>query len=137
MHQPRQDTAAFLDNLGGHGRAGHRRWLDAGDRCLRIDAAGQQRRGGRLAIYPYVISTSDRLPWLVPVEIVSSQSDVWREAEQTAKKSRQVINALSPTRTVRGRFWRRLTDIGSISALLMRRFMTRNPKTKFQENTYE
>jgi len=124
--------------LSGHDRNTLDRLFD--DPLLRLTefiAGIMQRRGGRLAIYPYVISTSDRLPWLVPVEIVSSQSDVWREAEQTAKKSRQVINALSPTRTVRGRFWRRLTDIGSISALLMRRFMTRNPKTKFQENTYE
>jgi len=124
--------------LSGHDRSTVERIFGDASLCLSEFVAGiMQRRGGRLAIYPYLLRSDDRTPWLVPMEIVSSKSDVWREAERTAKTPPQVINALLPTKTVGRRFWRRLTHIGSFLALLMRRFMTRNPKTNLQENTYE
>ncbi|HYR88518.1 MAG TPA: hypothetical protein VE422_30845 [Terriglobia bacterium] len=106
-----------------------------GDPSLRLTefvAGIMQRRNGQLAIYPYVIRNNDRMPWLVPVEIVSTNSDVWRKAERTAKKPRPVIDALLPTKTVGRRFWRRLMDIGSIPASLMRRIMARNTQPKSQ-----
>src|SRR2546426_3214013 len=70
--------------LSGHDRnTVERIFGDASHRLNEFVAGIIQRRDRRLAIYPYVITSDDRLPWLVPVEIVSSQSDVWREAEQT------------------------------------------------------
>jgi len=84
-----------------------------------------QRRNGRLAIYPYIIRSDDRSPWLVPMEMVSTNSDVWREAERTAKQHPERAASFSPSKIVRRRFWRRLMHIGSSFASLMRRAAVR------------
>src|SRR3989454_4436586 len=71
--------------LSGHDRnTVERIFRDPSLRLAEFVAGIIQRCGGCLAIYPYVIRSEDHSPWLVPVEIVPPQSDVWREAERTA-----------------------------------------------------
>jgi hypothetical protein len=116
--------------LSGHDRNTLDRLFD--DRSLGLTefvAGIMQRRDGQLAIYPYVIANDHRSPWLVPVEIVSSKSDVWKGAERIAKRPGQVINAHAPTKIVGRRFWRRLMDIGPRIASLVRRVAARNSES--------
>ena len=71
-----------------------------------------QRRARRLAIYPYVISSDDRSPWLMPLEIVSPESSVWLEAELRAKQwdrydeIRSSLTAASRPRRIRRLIYR-------------------------------
>jgi proteasome lid subunit RPN8/RPN11 len=125
--------------LSGHDRNTVERIF--GDPSLRLSefvAGIMQRRGQCVAIYPYVIDRDDRSPWLTPLEIVSTQSDVWRNAERTAKRPPQDIHAFSPTTTVGCRFWRRLMDSASFLASLMRRITTRMRRNQtLKENMNE
>ena len=43
-----------------------------------------QRRNGRLAIYPYYLEVGDSFPWLLPLEIVSEETDIISTAEAIA-----------------------------------------------------
>src|SRR5207249_10502381 len=100
--------------LSGHDRnTVERIFKDPSLRLTEFVAGIMQRRGGRFAIYPYVIRSDDRSPWLVPVEIVSSKSDVWRKEEWTAKRPSQDAASVLPANFVRNRFSRRLMDSAS------------------------
>jgi hypothetical protein len=101
--------------LSGHDRKTLKNLFELETLQLPDFVAGiMQRCGKRLAIYPYLLTQGEFLPWLMPLEIVLEECPAWRSAMESAARVADKTTAVAPGSGQVDSFpvviWRRLAE---------------------------